>query len=380
MTLQNTTSTFNTNKIALGLILCIYIIFGLYTHSIFIRTEPAYDFQLYERALSKALSGSDPYDIRDIGPAFLYPPASLFVIEAFSISSNASLRFYVVLFVNVAVMLFMIRQIAHYFGYSIREVWFWVPLAFCFAPLLATLQVGQINLITEFGIMLFFVAAAPWLAALGLVLASITKVTPVAFLFYSLVRRDVKTILYSVLFLVALTLLAGLHYGFSTYATYWDVFTDLLQTSALTQNSQSFESKVWMVFQPDFSPTLFHRFFLLYMGILVLLSGYLAAKTHDSVPLFIILGLVIPVTPNVMWYHHYVFLLPPLLIWMAWQKLDMKVVLWIMTGLLIIQVDYYFLTTGFLIHLFVQLSILRVIYQQYSTLKAMRALTGLPAV
>lgn len=380
MTSKKTETTINTNKIALGIIVCIYVLFGLYTHSIFTRTQPAYDFHLYERALSRALAGTDPYDIRDIGPAFLYPPPSLFVIEAFNISSNTSVRFYAVLLVNLAIMLWIIRQIAVHFGYSVRDVWFWFPLAFFFAPFLATLQVGQINLITEFGIILFFVAAAPWLAALGLAVASVTKVTPIAFLFYSLIRRDVKTILYSLILLFAVILAGGLRYGFSTYTTYWDVFSDLLQTTGLTQNSQSIESKVWMVFQPDFSPALFHRFFLLYMAMLVLCSGYLSAKTQDTVPLFVVLGLVIPVSPNVMWYHHYVFLLPPLLIWMAWQKLDMRAVLWIVTGLLIIQVDYYFLTTGFLIHLFVQLSILRVVYQQYSKLKEAQSLSGLPVV
>jgi hypothetical protein len=101
----------------------------------------------------------------------------------------------------------------------------------------------------------------------------------------------------------------------------------------------------------------------------VLASGALAARTRDAVPLFIVLGLAVTVSPNIMWYHHYVFLLPPLFIWMAWRKLENSVTLWIISGLLIAQIDYYFLTTGLLIHLFVQLSILRVIYQQYSKLQ-----------
>lgn len=376
---KKTTASLRTNQIAFGFVVGTYVCFGLYTHSIFLNTGPAYDFALYERALSRAVSSLDPYDLREIGPAFLYPPPSLFVIEALRITSNATVQFYLVLIINLAVMLFIIRQIHVRFGYSTREVWFWFPLTFFFAPLLATLQVGQINLITELGIVLFFVAAIPWLAALGLTLAVITKVTPLAFLFYSVIGRDRKTIFYSLILIVVVMLAAGFRYGFSIYTTYIDVFANLLQTRGLTQNSQSFESKVWMTFRPDFSPALFHIFFLLYMGILVLVSGYFAARTKDRVPLFIVLGLVITVSPNVMWYHHYVFLLPPLLIWMAWQKLEQGLVLWIISGLLIIQIDYYFLTTGFLVHLFVQLSILCVIYQQYSKLKQDQSLKGLPA-
>lgn len=378
MTSQKITT--NTNKLALGLILGMYIVFGLYTHSIFLGTRPAYDFHLYENALSKAVAGGDPYDIRAIGPAFLYPPPSLFVIEAFQISPHPTMRFYLVLLVNLLATLFILRQIYARFGYTPRDVWIWFPLTFFFAPFLATLQVGQINLITEFGILLFFVAALPWLAAVGLTLAVITKVTPVAFLFYSFVRKDWKTILYSLILIVVVTLAAGFRYGFSTYATYIDVFADLLNTTALTQNSQSFESKVWMTFQPEFSPAYFRTLFLLYMGILVFVSGYFAVRTDDRIPLFIVLALVITVSPNVMWYHHYVFLLPPLLIWMAWQKLAPSLVLWILSGLLIIQIDYYFLTTGFLVHLFIQLSILRVIYQQYSKLRETRFLSDLAAL
>lgn len=378
MTSQKITTS--TNKIALGLILGIYVVFGLYTHSIFLGTRPAYDFQLYENALSKAVAGGDPYDIRTIGPAFLYPPPSLFVIEAFKISPNSTVRFYLVLCVNLLATLVILRQIYVRFGYTSRDVWFWFPLTFFFAPFLATLQVGQINLITEFGILLFFTAALPWLAAVGLTVAVITKVTPVAFLFYSFVRKDWKTVLYSLILIVVVMLAAGFRYGFSTYATYIDVFADLLNTTALTQNSQSFESKVWMTFQPEFSPAYFRTVFLLYLGILVLTSGYFAARTDDRVPLFIVLALAITVSPNVMWYHHYVFLLPPLLIWMAWQKLAPGLVLWILSGLLIIQIDYYFLTTGFLVHLFIQLSILRVIYQQYSKLRETRFLSDLAAL
>jgi hypothetical protein len=183
------------------------------------------------------------------------------------------------------------------------------------------------------------------------------------------VRRDVRTILFSFLFLAMIALAGGYRFGFDTYGTYFDVFRDLLGIFGLTQNSQSFEAKVWMVFQPDISPAFLHASFLVYQGLLVLASGILAIKMRDSVPLFIVLALAVAVSPNIMWYHHYIFLLPPLLVWMAWWKLKKEQVLWVITGMLIVQIDYYFLTTGLLIHLFVQLSILRVLAQQYSKLR-----------
>ncbi|HEX2992554.1 MAG TPA: glycosyltransferase family 87 protein, partial [Anaerolineales bacterium] len=313
--------------------------------------------------------GADPYDIRDIGPAFLYPPPALFVIEAFNVSESPDVRSLLFLGTNIAVILFILHSIHTHFGYSAREVWFWYPLVLFFAPFLATLHLGQINLITGLGIVLFFTAMLPWLAAMGLALAVITKITPVAFLFYSIVRRDRQTLLYTLLALGLVVAASLLRYGWPLHITYLDVFRDLLDVLPISQNSQSFVSKVWMVFQPSISPSIVQRVFLLYLGLLVLASGILAYRTGDSVPLFIVLGLAVAASPNVMWYHHFVFLLPPLLIWMAWQNLEMGLVLWVIAGLLVVQIDYYYLTTGFLSHLFVQFSILRVIIQQYSKLR-----------
>lgn len=366
----------NRRPLALGILLCAYILFGLYNHLIFVQTRPDYDFQFYEAALAKAQGGADPYDIRDIGPAFLYPPPALFVIEAFNVSETPGVRSLLFLAANIAVILFIMHSIHAHFGYSAREVWFWYPLVLFFAPLLATLHLGQINLVTGLGIVLFFTATLPWLAATGLALAVLTKVTPAAFLFYSIVRRDRQTLLYTLLALVVVATASLLRYGWPLHVTYLDVFRDLLDVLPISQNSQSFVSKVWMVFQPSISPSIVQRGFLLYLGLLVLASGILAYRTGDSVPLFIVLGLAVAVSPNVMWYHHFVFLLPPLLVWMAWQNLEKGLILWVITGMLVIQIDYYFLTTGFLSHLFVQFSILRVIGQQYSTLRVSETARG----
>ena len=59
--------------------------------------------------------------------------------------------------------------------------------------------------------------------------------------------------------------------------------------------------------------------------------------------------------PNVMWYHHYTFLILPLFIWMGYAKLAPHVVGWCLLGMLIIQVDRWALTHGLLIHVFAHL-------------------------
>lgn len=358
------------------IILSVYILVGLSTAQILISIKPRYDFHIYENALTKTLAASDPYDIRELGPAFIYPPPALFVIEVFDFLIPTVLRKIVFLIINILILVLIILKLGAYFGYSIRETWFWFPLGFFFAPYFATVQVGQINLVTELGVLIFFVSTVPIIAALALVLAIITKLTPLAFLFYSLVTKNGRVIVYSLITL-ALILAASLaDYGINVHLTYFDVFKHLLVYFPIAQSSQSFVSKVWMVSTPSIHPSLFQRIFMVWLALLVLSSGYLAAKSRDAIPLFIVLGLTITISPNIMWYHHYVFLLLPLFTWMAWQKLDQRLVFWIMTGMLITQIDYYFLTTGFMIHLFVQFSILCVVYQQYSKLRLSQSLSN----
>lgn len=357
------------SQIAISVLLGIYVIAGIQTHLIFRNTNPEYDFTFYETALQKALSGSDPYDVREIGPAYLYPPPALFIVEALDLLREPLVRKLLFTAVNVVILLLIVLGVGAYFGYSARAIWFWFPLAFFYAPALQSLELGQINLVTALGILLFFISQSPILSAVGLMLGMVTKVTPAVFLVYSLVKRDIKTILLSLIILTLAVAASIGRYGLQPHLTYVEVFTQLLNTFPISQNSQSFVSKVWVNFSPDMPPILLQRIYMLYLGSLVLASSLLSARSRDAVPMFVTLGLAAAVSPNVMWYHHYVFLLMPLFVWMGWRKMEQTVVLWVIIGSLMVQMDYYFLTTGFFIHLFVQGSILWVLLQQYEQLR-----------
>jgi hypothetical protein len=52
------------------------------------------------------------------------------------------------------------------------------------------------------------------------------------------------------------------------------------------------------------------------------------------------------------------------LVWMAWSRLDRRVVIWCLAGLLIVQFDRRFPPHGLLIHLFGHLSLLAVLAWQ----------------
>jgi hypothetical protein len=110
------------------------------------------DFGYYTRALSDALAGRDPYAIRSIGIGYLYPPPSLLVIELFAHISPFFLQVSTYAVFNLVLLSVMICGVARRYGYTLDTIWWWFPLAFGFAPFLELLHIGQINMITQFGV------------------------------------------------------------------------------------------------------------------------------------------------------------------------------------------------------------------------------------
>ncbi len=85
-------------------------------------------------------------------------------------------------------------------------------------------------------------------------------------------------------------------------------------------------------------------------------------------------------SPNILWYHHYVFFLLPMLVWIGWQRKNNLVTIWCLTGMLITQFDYFLLTGGLLVHIFGHLSILIVFFQSANKLETIENTKNLPTV
>lgn len=385
--------------ILIGLGLFLYLTFGLYTELRFTQRRPIpeyllEDFNYYQRGLTNALEGRDPYEIRDIGPAFLYPPPALLIIETFSYISPFLLRASVYILINIVLLLIMTYGIAHHYGYSVNRVWYWFPLVLGFAPFLELLHIGQINMITQFGIFLMFLgeASLPLLSGSGLGLAIVTKLTPVVFLGYLLVRRRFKVIIVTTGIVLLLSLLALARYGPQPFLSYPGVLQRLLSEFPLGTNSQSLVAKLAIANTPEFQRFLqqlppgwqppllqlalsltasiqaIHTGLTIYLTLIVVLSGIATLFLKEREPFFIVVALAMMLAPNILWYHHYVFILLPLLMWMAWSRLNRRVILWCLAGLFIIQVDRQYLTYGLLIHLFAHISLWLILGQQIGQL------------
>jgi hypothetical protein len=306
--------------------------------------------------------------VREIGPAFLYPPPALLFVEWLNlIPGGIVAQGAVFAALDVLMATSLVYLVCK--KYSVRPpmTLLFLALTLAFAPFLVTAEQGQINMLTQFGLGLLFIFAVslPWLAGLGLALAIVTKVTPVFFLAYLLATKNFKALAWMVGGLAGFALLATLRYGFQPFITYISVFRGMAGMLPIGANGQSLAVRLSALgINSNLAMIQFGVTF--YLLIIILLSAWRTYRGGRPEAMFIITALAMMLSPNILWYHHYVFFLLPLLAWMAWQRWNKLVIIWCLIGMFIIQFDYFLLTGGLLVHIFGHLTILAVFFQSVS--------------
>jgi hypothetical protein len=397
-------------KAIIALYLIVYLTMGINTELKQVELFPIPEHLLqdqiyYNRALNAALEHRDPYANRTVGTGFLYPPQALLIIELFSRIQPFYLRVAIFLVLNMALLGWVIHGIAGYYGYSMEQVWYWYVLCFGFAPFLELLHIGQINVITLFGIfmMFFWEATSPLLSGIGFSLAVITKVSPLLFLGYLMVNKRYKVIAIAIFTTALLSLLSVVRYGTSPLLTYPDVFRGLLGQYLLSANSQTLAAKLAVANYPEFQHfiavlpaalsqpigliagfftsqyRIVQRTYTLYLLLILGISALLTRRSDQPrEPLFTITALGMMLAPNILWYHHYVFMLLPLLIWMGSSGLDASVVIWCCIVLLIVQVDRRVPPYGLAIHIFSNVTLWIVLWRQIKQFGSTKSESELP--
>ena len=244
---------------------------------------------------------------------------------------------------------------------------------------------------------------SPYFSGFGLGMAIITKITPIFFMGYLLVNRKFKVIITTFIVLALLTGLAILRYGLTPIVEYPKTFLWLLNQFHLTTNSQSLVAKLAIANTVQFERAitlvpelvkpsiiglftfftnqyiLIQRILTIYIVVVIAISCILTyIKKLPGEPLFVVTALGMMISPNIAWYHHYVFILLPLLIWMGWSGLNWRVVSWCLLGLLIVQLDRRLLTSGLLIHIFSHITILIMLYWQVRQFLARKIIDTAP--
>jgi hypothetical protein len=351
---------------ALSAYLLVYVALGLFGELSYAATKPIpgsmfEDFGFFLRALADASSGRDPYGIRNIGPAFLYPPPALLLVWPFAQIPDQLLRAAAFLSLNLGLLAAVVWGIARRYGYSFERVWWWFPLAFGFAPVLETLHLGQMNLVAAFGsfLLIGFEATGSWLAGFGLALAVLIKVTPLFLVAYVAAIRS-ATIFHRFVICAGVGLLAvAIAFGPAHLFTYIDVFFGqaglVLPGDGSAQGLLSVLS-YYHLFDVLTAQRIAGTANLVHLAPLVVsaLVGFLYRQTRQ---VFLVASLLAVVTPTLVWYHQWSLLLVPALVWIASTRFQPVVVLWWLVGLMAIQLDQFGLTRGLISQGFAHVSL-----------------------
>jgi hypothetical protein len=351
-----------------------YVILGMRTQLALVAVKPLpqfldEDFSYYARAFFDAAHGFDPYEIRSIGPAYLYPPPALLVIAPFALVTDVYLRAVLLLGTDLVLAGLMVWGIARTYGLAARQVWWWFPLILTFAPFLEMLHIGQINMLVLFCVFIVFVwhRRHPTLAGAALSLGVAIKLVPALVVGYLIVRRAWGALVGASFGLFALTVLSFAAFGWRPVLAYPSVLIGMLSATldSYAGNAQSLAVVLEFnrLIQTDAESTV-QKLLTAYCLAAIGASMLFAWRTQHHEPLFLIIGFLGAVMPNILWYHHYVFLLLPVLVWMAWSHMEPRVLVWCLAGLTAIQIDRWELTQGLLAHAFAHLSALGLLVWQ----------------
>jgi hypothetical protein len=353
--------------------LLIYAAFGIEDerqHMIWspLSTTLLFDFNFYTRAFHDAVAIGDPYTVREIGPGYLYPPQALLLIAPLVMVPWFKVRAALFLLISVLMAILTVVGVARHYQLSLHRVWWWFPLILTYGPFLSLLHVGQINLLVEMAILAFiyFEQKNGVAAAVGLATGICAKFTPVVLLWYLLVRHEFRLVAITVLFIALSALPIVVWLGPSVFATYLDVLSSLSRVTL--PNGVVFQSLDAVLATHEFisrsQMATVHAVLTVYLVLVCVVSTAAARRSHSYDKLWIVLLLSTTVAPSVIWYHHYVFLILPILALMGQERLRPWIVLWSVAVLAIVQIDRSRLSDGLLIHLAVHATLLLVLARQ----------------
>lgn len=324
------------------------------------------DFRIYERAVYQLGLNQNPYLDRAIGSAFLYPPPAALIIQIFELIP-AVIRDIVVLITNIGLLFLSVHLLRRAYGVAMSQSWWWYYIAALFGPTMETITIGQINLIVLAGVtvLYFWENRQPILSGIGLGTAIMMKMSPALLLGYLVFRKKWRVLLCTLAFLVGLSLVAGFLYGFQHFQSFLDAVISASGFFGKDLNNQGLITKLSLfgILSPEIAPTA-QLLLTAYFGVLLIISAVCYHFAPEREAFFIVTIIVMTLYPPFVWYHHYVFLLIPIFILLAWKGKNPLIIIWVISYLLLIQVDRYRLTTGLVIHLFGHLTIIGLLIYQ----------------
>ncbi|MEY4508837.1 MAG: hypothetical protein RLZZ450_959 [Pseudomonadota bacterium] len=285
------------------------------------------DYGYYARGYARWLAGESPYADRVIGTAFIYPPQALLVVAFFESLGPLPIKYAVYATLALAALVGSVLLVLRRLDVSPSDPrgdqrgWIALVLALGFAPFGWCLYLGQVNPFVAFTAAAgFFLAERkPWAAGAAIAVGVAIKLTPLVMLVLLLRRRYLRVHIAFAVASVVLFLVAGAVFGFQHYLDYLAVARELKDSFPLGLNgSLSLVNSLYLIAGAVGLPTegwqgAVQLLYTVVVGSMLLLGTWLTRDGLHRHLFYALVALGMTLMPNVLWYHHLVFLLPALL-------------------------------------------------------------------
>jgi hypothetical protein len=313
-----------------------YAAIGLHRQTAVLQQKPLpaflmEDYNCYGRAWVRWRAGESPYADQNVGStAFLYPPQSLLLVGGFEAFHTLAAKFatYTTLSLLALAAIVALGLRASRTPPGDPKAWAAAILALGFAPVGTSLFLGQVNILVACTLAAgyFLADRHPRIAGAAIALGAAIKVTPVFLLVLFLRRRYLSLWLSFLATSAALAGVTAMVLGVGSFREFLAIAHKMNDTFPVGfTGSLSFINLVYLLggkfgglqevgaWQP-----FGQRLYSLVLLVVVLAAAFLTRDGRRRDLLFAMVSLAITVMPNVLWYHHFVFVLPALFaLWLS---------------------------------------------------------------
>jgi hypothetical protein len=341
-------------RIAIISALALYVALGIHAQVQHLAQKPLpqflmEDYGYYAQAFERWQHGQSPYADHTIGTAFLYPPPSLLLVGSLEALGPLPIKYagYATLSLLALVMTITLvvrgtrpqegearegalRALAARQTFASDErMYVAIALALGFAPVAWCLYLGQVNLFVMFTLAAGFYLADrhPYAAGAAIAVGAAIKLTPVALLVLMLRAKYVRVFVGFAVAITALTILTAAIFGTGLFADYLGTVRALKDSFPLGLNgSLSLINTLYLLAGAVDLPNegwhgAVQMLWTASVGALLLAGAWLARQGEQRHLFFALVALGMTVVPNVLWYHHLVFVIPALLtLWLSAQS------------------------------------------------------------
>jgi hypothetical protein len=341
-------------RLGIIVLLAAYVALGIHAQVLHLTSKPLpqflmEDYGYYAQAYARWRAGQSPYADHTIGTAFLYPPPSLLLVAGLEALGPLAIKFagyaslsLLALIGAIALVVQGVREnddasregamraLAARAGVaSDRRMYVGIALALAFAPVGWCLYLGQVNLFVMLTLAAgFFLAERrPYVAGAAIAIGASIKLTPIVLLVLMLRPRYLRVFVGFAGMLAALAIVTALVFGPSLFGEYVGTVRALKDSFPLGMNgSLSLINSLYLIAGALHLPTegwqsAVQLLWTAALGVVMLASAWLARDGENRHLFFAVVVLGMTVVPNVLWYHHLVFVIPALLtLWLSPQS------------------------------------------------------------